>query len=262
MALSNINPQTFTVPDKQVLLYLQGQTVYYKRYSGTTGTLDDKTLKALGIAKQQLPCLIYDADLVRTLNLAIIDTNAVTIATGYKATLQYIKQASHKKLDKHIYLNDQSVLLTKIDNNTSAIASLKEAISNKDDQNKIVVTQLVNSKITIPNNKLPIVVKTNKGNLYNIDFNYVTQTQQSYQIDPAVYLAYDNSQTFQGSWTIYLITSCNCLSNSQLHEEFDALKVQVQQSKAIIQQMQQTIDSLQTRLNNLQQQNKELTQCV
>lgn len=195
MALSNINPQTFTVPEKQVLLYKQVDATYYKRYTGTTGTLDDKTLKALGIAKQQLPCLIYDADLLRGLNASLANVDSVTVATSYKASLQYIKQASHKKLDKHTYLNDQvhvKQAITQIDNRFDTLTKQQQ-----------VVTQLTDNKIVVPKKAIPIAIKTNKGTLYNIDFRYLEQTQDNYVIDPNVYLAYDNQAAFAGTWYVY-----------------------------------------------------------
>lgn len=277
MALSNINPQTFTVPEKQVLLYKQGDATYYKRYTGTTGTLDDKTLKALGIAKQQLPCLIYDADLLRGLNASLANVDSVTVATSYKASLQYVKQASFKKLDKHVYLNDQVKLLDSINKNTSDIIGLKEAINNIPQQGNstptIIVTQLVNGKIVIPNNRIPIAIKTNKGTLFNIDFEFVAQAQQNYLIDPAAYLAYDNSSSFQGSWIVYLGSCYVYNAGGNVTQEvtviINQLITQVNQANATIKQMQTTMlqmqtnmSQMQTKLDSIQNSCTSLTECV
>ena len=195
MALNNIDPQTFIVPDKQVLLYVQDGIVYYKRYTNTVSTLDDKTLKALGIAKQQLPCLIYDADLLKALTASIAMITEATIAHSAKASLESIKIASTRKLDKYVYLTDQVQLKQTIKDINNRFETLT-----RDYQE---VSTLFDNKIIVPKKAIPIAIKTNKGTLYNIDFRYIAETEANYQIDPSPYLAYDNQQSFSGTWTVY-----------------------------------------------------------
>lgn len=195
MALNNIDPQTFIVPDKQVLLYIQDSVVYYKRYTNTISTLEDKTLKALGIAKQQLPCLIYDADLLQALITDVTDTSQVTIANSAKASLESVKIAASRKLDKHIYLTDQAQLKQTLKDITDKVETFSS--------DSLEVSQLTDNKILVPKKAIPVAVKTNKGTLYNINFQYIAQTQTAYAIDPAPYLAYDNQAVFEGVWTIF-----------------------------------------------------------
>ena len=195
MALDNINIQTFQVPTKQALLYVESGVVHYRRFTGTVGTINDGALKALGIAKQQLPCLIYDADLLRIYNTELLDINAVNIASNTKSTVALIKNITDRKIDKHTYLNDQVHVkqsIAQIDNRFDTLAKQQQ-----------VVTQLTDNKIVVPKKAIPIAVKTNKGTLYNIDFRYVEQTQDTYIIDPVVYLSYDNQASFKGTWYVY-----------------------------------------------------------
>lgn len=195
MALDNINIQTFQVPTKQALLYMEADAVQYRRFTGTIGTLKEGALKALGIAKQQLPCLIYDADLLRIYNTNLLDVSSVNIASNTKSTVAIIKNITDRKIDKHTYLNDQvhvKQAITQIDNRFDTLTKQQQ-----------VVTQLTDNKIVVPKKAIPIAIKTNKGTLYNIDFRYLEQTQDNYVIDPNVYLAYDNQAAFTGTWYVY-----------------------------------------------------------
>ena len=195
MALDNINIQTFQVPTKQALLYVEADAVQYRRFTGTIGTLKEGALKALGIAKQQLPCLIYDADLLRIYNTNLLDISSVNIASNTKSTVAIIKNITDRKIDKHTYLNDQvhvKQAITQIDNRFDTLTKQQQ-----------VVTQLTDNKIVVPKKAIPVAIKTNKGTLYNIDFRYLEQTQDTYIIDPNVYLAYDNQAAFKGTWYVY-----------------------------------------------------------
>jgi hypothetical protein len=50
----------------------------------------------------------------------------------------------------------------------------------------------------------PIGLITDKGNYYPIEKGTLTAVSGGWELDPTVYLAYDNSEQFSGSWAVYL----------------------------------------------------------
>ena len=66
------------------------------------------------------------------------------------------------------------------------------------------IDSLVDGKINV-NGTLPAWIKTNKDNFYAVEKLTLTFENNVYKIDPAPYLAYDNSQSFEGIWQIYCL---------------------------------------------------------
>ena len=79
----------------------------------------------------------------------------------------------------------------------------------KDDvqqKNYCVVIKELNEQglIHIVTPMIPVFILTNKGNYYPIEKQTLYYSNECYKIDPSAYLAYDNSQFFEGQWKVYL----------------------------------------------------------
>ena len=139
----------------------------------------------------------------------------------------------------------------------------------------ISITQLIDNKIVIPNDRVPVAIQTNTGKLFTIDFEYITQTQTSYLLDPTPYLNYDNLASFQAPWKVYIASCCihNGGSSSDISgdvttivnnvtAQLNVVKNRLDQHDTVIQQYQQRIYQLQQKIIQLQNHLKNLTQCV
>jgi hypothetical protein len=69
-----------------------------------------------------------------------------------------------------------------------------------------MVTELTDGKIKIAGTDTPpVMLQTNKGTLFDIKgATYLTITEDAFIIDPAPYLASDNSSSFEGEWKIWM----------------------------------------------------------
>lgn len=78
--------------------------------------------------------------------------------------------------------------------------------SNKATSSSYTVSALQDNKIQLPLtvDSAPIAVRTSSGNYYILEKGSIHNTGSSWLIDPAPYLAYDNSSSFSGSWVIYM----------------------------------------------------------
>ena len=128
MTLTGIDPTTFVVPVDQALLYVSNSVVYYKRSNGTTGTVSDDALKFLGVPSADIPCLVYEADLLRALPVVSGGTSGVVNANSKKASTIYTDFVSSRKINKHTFLTE--------------LIGIHEGISNAEDRLTAIETKL------------------------------------------------------------------------------------------------------------------------
>ena len=117
--VDTMEPTTFTVPSGQALLYTEvsgSETLYkYKLSSGATGTVSTAILTALGVKVSELPVLIYRTNLLACLNESFATVAELTIATGTKASIDYIKKIAATKVSKSDFLTRMALTPTKSD---------------------------------------------------------------------------------------------------------------------------------------------------
>ena len=66
------------------------------------------------------------------------------------------------------------------------------------------VTELTDGKIVLTADTVPFMIRTNLGTFYPIEKGSLSiSAGGDWIIDPAPYLAYDDSQTFTGTWTVF-----------------------------------------------------------
>ena len=65
------------------------------------------------------------------------------------------------------------------------------------------VSELSAGFIAVNHDAIPVSLKTNKGTIYPLEKNSITISSGTWNIDPAPYLAYDDSASFTGTWTVY-----------------------------------------------------------
>lgn len=110
MALTNIDPSTFVVPEGQSLLYNSGNQYYYKSSTGQTVSLTSATMSLLGVKSTDLPCLVYTSDLsdaVTESSSSSVVGNRV-VANASKASTVYTNLVTSQKVAKHTFLNEIS----------------------------------------------------------------------------------------------------------------------------------------------------------
>ena len=123
MSLTNINPETYTIPSGLVLIYKENNLYKYKSYRGEIGELDSEIyLKRLGIDpdSSSLPVLVYNYDLLNAIGTPVIevDDKKSVIATSNKSYYDYVEHIINKKIDKPTFL-------TEIENLKSSINSIE-----------------------------------------------------------------------------------------------------------------------------------------
>lgn len=110
MALTNIDPSTFVVPEGQSLLYNSGNQYYYKSYTGQTVSLTSATMSLLGVKPSDLPCLVYTSDLsdaiAKSSSSSVVGNRVV--ASASKSSTVYTNLVASQKVAKHTFLNEIS----------------------------------------------------------------------------------------------------------------------------------------------------------
>ena len=131
--VDTMDPTTFTVPSGQALLYTEvsgSETLFkYKLSSGTTGTVNAAILTALGVKVADLPVLIYQTDLLACLNESFATVADLTIATGAKASIDYVKKMAATKVNKSDYLTRMA--------QTPTVTDMETSLSTKADQSDV-----------------------------------------------------------------------------------------------------------------------------
>lgn len=154
--VDTMDPTTFTVPSGQALLYTEvsgSETLFkYKLSSGTTGTVNTAILTALGVKSADLPVLIYQTDLLACLNESFATVADLTIATGTKASIDYVKKMAATKVNKSDYLTRMAQTPTVSDLETSLSAKadqsdVESALSGKADASNVYSKEETNSLI-------------------------------------------------------------------------------------------------------------------
>ena len=110
MALTNIDPSTFVVPEGQSLLYNSGNQYYYKSSTGQTVSLTTATMSLLGVKSSDLPCLVYTSDLSDAVakSSSSSDVGNNVVASASKASTVYTNLVASQKVAKHTFLNEIS----------------------------------------------------------------------------------------------------------------------------------------------------------
>ena len=93
------------------------ETLYkYQLASGTTGNINTGVLTALGVKVADLPVIVYQADLLNSLNETISSVDGVTVANDGKgsASVEYVKRSVSTKLEKAEFLTKTAVMEKKI----------------------------------------------------------------------------------------------------------------------------------------------------
>ena len=93
------------------------ETLYkYQLASGTIGNITTGVLTALGVKVADLPVIVYQADLLNSLNETISSVDGVTVANDGKgsASVEYVKRSVSTKLEKAEFLTKTAVMEKKI----------------------------------------------------------------------------------------------------------------------------------------------------
>lgn len=131
MALTNIDPSTFVVPEGQSLLYSSGNQYYYKSSTGQTVSLTSATMSLLGIKSTDLPCLVYTTDLsdavAKSSSVSIIGNRVV--ASASKASTAYTNLVTSQKIAKHTFLNEISQIKDALELRLKAYITMPDVLS-------------------------------------------------------------------------------------------------------------------------------------
>ena len=202
-----------------VLLTIGSGVVADHEYSaGDSVTVSQEVyFEAVNIAELSEPengKFVFDV-VVRSRKLqAIVDT-----ATNGNINIQGIELLPFKAdndgnyMQAPAYLVDTAVLISTI-GDPIGDAELPDAVKSEIPaivanlvRGKIAVgfSELKNGKIAISGNmNPPIGLITDKGNYYPVEKGTLTAVSGGFELDPTVYLAYDNVAEFGGVWTVYL----------------------------------------------------------
>ena len=79
-----------------------------------------------------------------------------------------------------------------------------------------IVTSLTEGNIVLTTAALPVGLMTDLGNVYLIESGTMSYSNGVWTIDPTDYLAHDESASFTGPWTIYLLGGGSGKANATL----------------------------------------------
>jgi hypothetical protein len=131
MALTNIDPSTFVVPEGQSLLYNSSNQYYYKSSTGQIANITSATMSLLGVKHADLPCLVYTSDLsdaVAKSSSSSIVVNKV-VASASNASTVYTNLVTSQKVAKHTFLNEISRIKDALDLRLRAYTMMPDVLS-------------------------------------------------------------------------------------------------------------------------------------
>jgi len=82
-----------------------------------------------------------------------------------------------------------------------------------------LVSSLVSGALVVSNGTIPVALQTgfgSSGTIYPIEKGTITISGGAWVIDPAAYLAYDNSSAFAGPWTVFFAGGVSIENTSSL----------------------------------------------
>ena len=99
---------TYTPPENTSLIYKEGDVYKYKTTDGSVGNVDACLLPILGVEVEDIPCLVFAADLNDALAKTVVVPENVTIASTAKANITYTQEVAARKVDKTDFLSAMS----------------------------------------------------------------------------------------------------------------------------------------------------------
>lgn len=120
MSQLNVDVATYMPPANTCVLYVVDGAYKAKNASGVISDVDAKVLPVLGVEVADIPCLIFEEDLIAANQSTIVDVSGMTVAMAAKASTAYVKEVVSRKVDKVVFLGAVETLSQAIADNKNA----------------------------------------------------------------------------------------------------------------------------------------------
>ena len=104
MSNLTVDIATYIPGENLALVYTENDAFFYKNHAGETAAVAAEALKVLGVKVANLPCLVFEEDLLDAASKTVADTSNVTVALGVKASTKYVQQLAKQKVNKSDFL--------------------------------------------------------------------------------------------------------------------------------------------------------------
>jgi hypothetical protein len=104
MSNLSVDIATYIPGENLALVYTENDAFFYKNHAGETAAVAAEALKVLGVKTANLPCLVFEEDLIDAASKTVADTSNVTVALGVKASTKYVQQLAKQKVNKSDFL--------------------------------------------------------------------------------------------------------------------------------------------------------------
>lgn len=206
------------ISDDSVYIQVQGTAKYSFETGSEANVSQEVYIRSMNIAELSEPekgKFVFEISTNSAkLNKAIQTLNSKTLSIKGIELMPFTADAeTGEYIQAPAYLVDTAVLISTIgdpiinaESSDVVKSEIAEFVSSMV-KSKIAVSfsELKNGKIAISGKmNPPIGLVTDKGNYYPIEKGTLTAVSGGWELEPSVYLAYDNSAEFGGVWTVYL----------------------------------------------------------